>query len=52
MDVAFDGNYIWAATLVGVIRWNRNDHTFVTYTTADGLADNKVWSVVVDNVGY
>lgn len=51
MDLAFEGDYVWAATMKGVVRWNRHDGTFKTYTTADGLADNKVWSVAVDQSG-
>lgn len=50
-DVAFEGNFVWAATQNGVIRWNRNDHTYLTFTTADGLADNFVLSVAVDTAG-
>lgn len=51
MDIAFEGDYVWAATMQGVVRWNRNDGTYKTYTTADGLADDKVWSVAVDQAG-
>ncbi len=51
MDLAFEGDYVWAATMKGVVRWNRHDGTFVTYTTADGLPDNRVWSVAIDLSG-
>ena len=51
MDLAFEGDYVWAATMEGVVRWNRHDDTFKTFTTADGLPDNRVWSVAVDLSG-
>jgi ligand-binding sensor domain-containing protein len=43
--------FFWAATMNGVVRWNRHDGTYKTYTTADGLAGNQVWSVAVDQAG-
>ncbi|MAU00814.1 MAG: hypothetical protein CL608_27020 [Anaerolineaceae bacterium] len=51
MDIAFESDYVWAATMNGVVRWNRHDGSYKTYTTADGLADNQVWSVAVDQAG-
>ncbi len=51
-DIAFEGNYIWAATVDGVVRWNKLDHTFVEYSTDDGLADSAVLSILVDNNGH
>lgn len=50
-DIAFEGDYVWAATVNGVVRWNRNDGSFITLDMTDGLIDNQVWSVAVDSSG-
>ena len=47
-DIVVEGDYIWCATNGGVVRWNRRDGTYIKYTTADGLADNYVYSTAVD----
>jgi len=51
-DLAVEGDYVWAATTGGVVRWNRNDGSYVKYTTADGLADNRVEAIVIDGEGH
>ena len=34
-DVAVDENFIWAATEEGIIKWDRNDSTFIKYRISD-----------------
>lgn len=50
-DIAIDGDYVWAATGGGVVRWDRAGGSYVKYTTADGLLDNVVYCVAVDQAG-
>ena len=47
-DLAIEGDYLWAATDGGVVRWDTSNGTYVKYTTVDGLADDNVESVAVD----
>ena len=47
-DIAVEGDFIWCATDVGVVRWNKRDGTYIKYTPTDGLADNDVSAVAVD----
>jgi ligand-binding sensor domain-containing protein len=47
-DLAIEGDYLWAATEGGVVRWNVRDGTYVKYTRGDGLADNQVQAVGID----
>jgi len=47
-----EGDYVWAATQGGVVRWDRTDGSHVKYTTIDGLADNLVNAVATDNAGH
>ena len=51
-DLAVEGDYVWAATTGGVVRWNRNDGSYVKYTTVDGLADNDVEAIAIDGAGH
>ncbi|MCE5252256.1 T9SS type A sorting domain-containing protein [bacterium] len=44
-DYAFQGNYVWCATLGSLVRWNILDGTYVQFTTKDGLASNYVITV-------
>lgn len=41
---------MWFGTLNGVTKFDGQDWT--TYTTADGLAKNVVWSIAVDQAGH
>ncbi len=43
-----EGDFLWAATEGGVVKWNLKDNTFVSYTVLDGLADNFVFSIGMD----
>jgi ligand-binding sensor domain-containing protein len=45
------GDYLWAGTNGGVVRWNTNDDSYVKYTTADGLAGNVVTAIASDLTG-
>lgn len=45
------GDYIWGATCAGLIRWNRADGHYVRYTTADGLAGNRIAAMASDREG-
>jgi len=38
-DLAFEGNYLWAATEGGVVRWDVRDGSYRKYTRSDGLAE-------------
>ncbi len=50
-DLAIQGNYVWAATGGGVVRWDISDGSYKKYTTLDGLAHNDVRVVTVDKRG-
>jgi ligand-binding sensor domain-containing protein len=50
-DLAIEGDYVWAATCGGVVRWDRRDGSYVKYITADGLVDNDVHAVTIDPAG-
>lgn len=50
--LAAAGESIWIGTTTGVTRLNRIDGSTVTYTTADGLADNRVWTIAIDPAGH
>jgi len=51
LALAVQGKYIWAATTVGVVRWDTETETYMRYTTADGLVSNYVLSIAVDKQG-
>ena len=49
-SVAVDGDYIWAGVSgTGVVRLNRKDDTYIIYTEKDGLLNNFVNTIAVDN---
>ena len=50
-DLLAVGDYVWAGTGGGVVRWNRLDGTYTKYLTTDGLADNVVNAVAIDLSG-
>jgi len=50
--LAMEGDFVWAATTGGVVRWNRIDGTYVKYTATDGLAHNIVYAIAIDQVGH
>ena len=50
--LAVEGNYVWAGTNGGVVRWDRTGGTYVKYTSADGLADNWVFAIAMDEAGH
>ena len=47
-DIAVEGDYIWCATDGGVVRWNKQDGTYIKYTNKDGLVSNNVYSIAID----
>ena len=49
--LALEGNYIWAVSYGGVVRWNINTGEYIKYITADGLIDNDVRSIAIDSEG-
>jgi ligand-binding sensor domain-containing protein len=50
-DLALAGDYVWAATCGGVVRWSRVDGSYVTYTTANGLPHNNIGAIGLDGQG-
>ncbi len=50
--LAVEGDYVWAGTWGGVVRWNRTDGSYVKYTTDDGLVSNAVHAIAVDGAGH
>src|SRR5688572_26488361 len=50
-SLVVQGDYLWAGSEGGVVRWNRLDGAFVKYTVADGLAGNRVSAMAVDGAG-
>jgi hypothetical protein len=49
-SVAVDGDYIWAGVSgTGVFKLNRKSETYILYTEKDGLLNNYVISIAVDN---
>ena len=49
--LAIEGDYVWVGTTGGVVRLNQNDGSFIKYTTSEGLADNDVNAITIDNSG-
>lgn len=43
---------IWAGTSSGLVCWNRQEDSFTTYTTADGLPNNAVYGVQSDGSDF
>ena len=50
-DLLVTEDYIWAATSGGVVRWDTQTAQYMKLTTADGLADNDVQSMLQDGEG-
>jgi len=46
-----EGNHLWAATNGGVVRWDISDGSYIKYTRADGLHQNKVTAMAMDAQG-
>jgi len=46
-----DNAYIWAATLGGVVKYDKNGNLIKYYTTSDGLVSNIVRSINIDHEG-
>ncbi len=49
--LAVDNNDLWAGTRGGVILWDISSETYLKYTTTEGLADQNVKEVFIDNAG-
>lgn len=45
------GTDVWAATAGGAFRFRRSDSTYVVFRTLEGLADNNVLSIAIDEEG-
>lgn len=50
-EIIVDGEYLWGATNGGVLRWTISDMTYKKFTTDDGLANNNVNTLVVEENG-
>ncbi len=48
---AMEWDALWVATTGGIVRWNISDSTNIKYTTVNGLSDNAVKDIFVDNDG-
>lgn len=54
-DVAgliWDGNYLWAATGGGVVRWNLVSEDYRVYTVRDGLQSQVIIAIAQDGDGH
>ena len=50
--IAIEGESVWAGVSgTGAVKMNRNDGTYITYTTNDGLLRSYVSKIVIDNNG-
>ncbi len=49
--LAVDENDLWVGTRGGVLLWNISSQTYSKYTTTEGLADQNVKDVFIDNTG-
>jgi len=47
-DLAIDGNYLWAATEGGIVRWDVTNGTSFRYTAGYGLIDNDIETIAID----
>ncbi len=41
-SVALSGDFVWAATSGGVLKFNLRDSSYTSFTSVDGLSDNEV----------
>ncbi|MFB0534822.1 MAG: two-component regulator propeller domain-containing protein [Anaerolineae bacterium] len=51
LALAAGEGYVWAGTRGGAVRWNTADGSYTKYTRDDGLADNEVSAVAVNQAG-
>ncbi|TEU17916.1 MAG: hypothetical protein E3J21_07205 [Anaerolineales bacterium] len=51
LALAAGEGHIWAGTKGGAVRWNTADGSYTKYTREDGLADNEVRAVAVNQTG-
>jgi ligand-binding sensor domain-containing protein len=49
--IAKEGQFLWLATMGGVVRWDLNDDSYSAFSVLDGLGDNYVRAVAVDRTG-
>jgi ligand-binding sensor domain-containing protein len=49
--LALQGDYLWAGTDGGVVRWDTRDGSYTKFTTADGLAGNYIDAVASHPTG-
>jgi streptogramin lyase len=49
--IAISGDTLWATTHGGLFRFNLADSSFTTLTNSEGLTDNDLTAVLVDNLG-
>ncbi|MDP2982919.1 MAG: two-component regulator propeller domain-containing protein [Candidatus Latescibacter sp.] len=49
--VAVEGNYIWAGTHRGVVRWDMETGTFMRFTSVESLVEKRVLSIAMDRQG-
>ncbi len=47
--VAIQGDYVWGGGLAGLVRWDPLHETYDLFTTADGLPDNGINALLVDD---
>ena len=50
-DIVLEGNLAWIATEGGVVAFNTATNSGVSYTTANGLVNNYVSAIAIDNQG-
>ena len=50
-DIAIEGDFVWCATLTGLLRYNASTGETQRFTTDDGLPSNTVTDVLVDENG-
>jgi len=48
MDIEIDGNFIWAATSAGIVRWNMSTKKHQKFATKIELPTDRITSVTVD----
>ena len=50
--LAFDGQYLWAATSGGVVRWTQDMGDYRVFSVSDGLVSPSTSGVAVDGEGH
>ena len=50
--IAEDDKYLWIGTSNGLCRLDKNSDEFKTYTEDDGLSNNNIYGILIDNQGY